>query len=444
MKQKPQKVFGHKNNEAIFMKKGIVFFVLTIFLVSAISFVIAEEQNRGDNKGDNNLGERDRNRSDNENWTPRVDENSAGGMRAAVAGFGGLKQAIVNRFIEKHPVITQKFLEAFNNTNKSHVFENLDRARFEKCINNTEACKEKIKNWVVKEVKVKDLLQKRNIAKDKLLKASNDFLKAQNKYLNAKNNQLKARDDFLGLKLRLAECKNTSENCSALENQTFEKAQEDLNQIADKLISYLEKVKSKVEGSENLNETEADEAIDKIDDLISKLEDAKDAVDAADTKAELQAAGKQILDAWKDMDFKALFYAGKVINAEVGQIFSRSELLEKKLDVVLQKLENKSINVTGLQDLLDNFSAKIDDAREKMKDANELFAEAKELRADNKTTEAKEKLEEAKNLTSEAHQDLKDAHTILMDLVHQINQKGESFNPDEINEDEDVEIVEED
>ena len=31
------------------MKKGIVFLVLTVFLVSAISFVIAQEQNRGDN-----------------------------------------------------------------------------------------------------------------------------------------------------------------------------------------------------------------------------------------------------------------------------------------------------------------------------------------------------------------------------------------------------------
>jgi uncharacterized protein YukE len=449
MKQKPQKVFGHKNNDTIFMKKGIIFLLLAIFLVSAVSFAIAEQQNRGDNKGDNNLGERDRNRSGNENWTnnrtqnwtPRVGENSEGGMRAAVAGMGGLKQAIVNRFMENHPVITQKFLEEFNNTDKSHVFENLDRARFEKCLNNTEACKEKIKNWTVKEFKVKDFLKKRNVDEKKLIKARDEFLKAQNKYLEAKNHQLKARDEFLGLKLRLAECKNTSKNCSGLENQTFTKAQEDLNQIADKLINYLDKVKSKVEEANNLNQTEADQATQTIDSMISKLNDAKDAVDAADTKAELQAAGKQILDVWKDMDFKALFYAEKVVNAGVGEIFSRSELLEKRLDVVIQKLENKSINVTGLQDLLDNFSAKIDDARTKMADANKLFAQAKDLREKNDTAGAKDKLEQAKNLTLEAHQDLKDAHTILMDLVHQINQKGESFNPDEIKEDDTVEVV---
>jgi predicted nucleic acid-binding Zn-ribbon protein len=132
------------------------------------------------------------------------------------------------------------------------------------------------------------------------------------------------------------------------------------------------------------------------------------------------------------------------VHSRVGEIFTRSELLEKKLDMVVAKLENKSINVTGLQDLLDDFSAKIDDARTKMTDADKLFAQAKDLRAQNKTTEAKQKLEQAKNLTTQAHQDLKDAHKILMDLVHKINQKGESFNPDEIDEDEDVEIVEED
>ena len=423
------------------MKKGIAFLVLAIFLVSAVSFAMAREQEPGNDRGNDNIGERERNRSGDENLTLKVEDNAKGGMRAAVAGMGGLKNFIVDKFVAKHPVVMQKFLDQLNMTNKSDIIDHLDRARLEKCLNNTDDCKEKIKDWKVKEIKVKDLLKKRFVDEKKLIKARDNFLKAQNKYLEAKKNQLKVRDEFLGLKLRLAECKTTNKNCSALENQTFEKAQEDLNQIADKLISYLDKVKSKVEGSENLNETEVNDTIKNIDALITKLEDAKDAVDAADTKAELQAAGKLILNAWKEMDFKALFYAERLVHSRVGEIFTRSELLEKKLDMVVAKLENKSINVTGLQDLLDDFSAKIDDARIKMTKANKLFAEAKDLRAQNKTAEAKDKLEQAKNLTSQAHHDLKDAHTILMDLVHKINQKGESFNPDEIDENEDVKIV---
>jgi len=349
----------------------------------------------------------------------------------------------VQRFIVQNQDKIEDWLEKLDDKS-ADMIQKLDRARLEKCLNNTDDCKEKIKDWKVKEMKVKDLLKKRFVDEKKFIKARDNFLKAQNKYLEAKKNQLKVRDEFLQLKLRLAECKTNNQNCSALENQTFEKAQEDLNQIADKLISYLDKVKSKVEGSENLNETEVNDTIKNIDALITKLEDAKDAVDAADTKAELQAAGKLILNAWKEMDFKALFYAERLVHSRVGEIFTRSELLEKKLDVVVAKLENKSINVTGLQDLLDDFSAKIDDARIKMTKANKLFAEAKDLRANNKTAEAKEKLEEAKKLTKQAHQDLKEAHKILMDLVHKINQKGESFNPDKIDENEEVELVGED
>jgi soluble cytochrome b562 len=428
------------------MKKEFAFLVLAIFLISAVSFAIAENESHRNN----NSGEReDKNDSSNNDTLTAIrelekkGENAAGGMRAAVAGWGGLKSAVVQRFITNHPDIVQKFLDQLNQTNRSNILEHLDRARLEKCLNNTEDCKEKIKDWKVKEFKVKDFLKKRFIDYNKLLKARDDFLKAKNKYLETKNNQLKVRNEFMQLKLRLAECKVNNTNCSALENQTFEKAQEDLNKIADRLIEYLQKVKSKAEGSENLNETEVSDFIDNIDAMIAKLDDAKDKVDAADTKAELQAASKMIMDVWKDMSFKAFFYADKIIHARVGEIFARSELLEKKLDVVISKLENKSINVTDLQDLLDNFSAKIDDARTKMTQANKLFAEAKDLRAENKTTEAKAKLEQAKNLTLEAHQDLKDAHAILMDLVHKINQKGESFNPDEINEEDEVEIVQE-
>ena len=437
------------------MKKELVFLVLAIFLISAVSFAIAENESHRNN---NSEEREDKNDSSNENDTLTAirererereneneseNENAEGGMRAAVAGFGGLKSFIVQRFMENHPVIVQKFLEQLNNTNKSEILKHLDRARLEKCLNNTEECKERIKEWTLNKVKVKDIIRVREIAKDKLLEANNKFLRAKNKYLEMKNIRLRVRDEFLGLKDQLKDCRKSNEDCSALENQTFEKAQEDLITIADRLIQYLEKVKSKVESAENLNSTEAQEAIAKIDNLTAKLEDAKDELEAATEQDDLKEGAQMIREVWKDMKYSAFRYAERVIYSEVGQIFSRSELLEKKLEIVIGRLNDNGVNTTEMEELLDDFSAKIDDAREKMKDANDLFSEAKDLRAENKTEEAKEKLEEAKNLTREAHQDLKDAHKILMDLVRMINQKGESFDPDEINEEDEVEVVEE-
>ncbi|HJX05935.1 MAG TPA: hypothetical protein VJ461_04435 [Candidatus Nanoarchaeia archaeon] len=364
-------------------------------------------------------------------------------VRSVLAPKLGATLPRVQRFMVQNEDIIQRFLEHLENKSIEKI-KNLDRARLQECLNNTEECEQKIKNWTLNREKVKDMLRQREISHDKLLEAQNKYLRAKNKYLEVKNIHLKARDEFLGLKLRLKECEDNDEDCSALENQTFEKAQEDLTAIADRLIQYLEKVKSKVEAAENLNQTEADEIIDNIDEMIAKLEDAKDAIESAEDLDELKEAAQMIRDVWKDMKYSAFRYAERVIHSEVGQIFSRSELLEKRLETVITRLNDKGVDTTEMEDLLDDFSAKIDDARENMNDANELFSEAKDLRAENKTEEAKDKLEEAKNLTREAHQDLKDAHSILMDLVRMINQKGENFNPDEINEEDEVEVVEED
>jgi len=430
--------------------KGFAFLVLAVFLVGAAALVMAKNSEaRFDSAGERQGVERSLTTDDNQahenetkdNETER-NESLRGGMPWAVAGKNLMRQEIVRRFVENHPVIVQKFLDRLS-VNETEKIGKLDRARLKECLNNTDDCKEKLKGMKVIKEKVKDHLRQREIAKDKLLEAQNKFLKAMDKYLEAKNWQLRAQNEFKGLKLKLAECKVNNTNCTELENKTFEKAQEDLLAIADRLIQHLEKVKSRVESAENLNATEAQKAIDKIDDLISKLEDAKDDVDAADTQAELKAAAQLIRDAWKEIQSSIFQYAEEVIHSRVGEIFARSELLETKLEAVVEKLKAKGINTTQIEGKLDNFSAKINDARTKMTQANKLFDEAKDLRESGNKTGAKDKLEEAKNLTLEAHQDLKDAHAILQDLVHMINQKGESFNPDEVNEDEDVEIVQE-
>ncbi|MBW2991207.1 hypothetical protein KY348_05900, partial [Candidatus Woesearchaeota archaeon] len=62
---------------------------------------------------------------------------------------------------------------------KEGLLENLDRARLKECLEDTEECKKKVKKWVHKKVKVKDLLRARNIAYAKLQKAKAAFEKAK-------------------------------------------------------------------------------------------------------------------------------------------------------------------------------------------------------------------------------------------------------------------------
>ncbi|MBU1199316.1 MAG: hypothetical protein KKF46_04285 [Nanoarchaeota archaeon] len=325
---------------------------------------------------------------------------------------------------------------------KAEVLQKLDRARLKECLEeDEEACKERLMNMVKKTVKVKDLLRVREIAEDKLQKAKQAFEKAKENYDKAKQFQNRVRNEFNGLKGELQECRDSGEDCSDLESQILEKAKENLLGIADRLIQHLEKIKSRLESEDNVEAVEASEAIAEIDALIAELEDAKVDVEAATNKEELDVAAKTIRDIWNDIKGKAAHHAERVIWGSVKGIFKKSELLEDRLDKVLERLEEKGIDTSDLEDLLDQFSGYIDDARSKMAEADDLFAEAKDLRSQDDTEGAKEALEQAKALTREAHQSLKDAHRVLMQIVKEINQNGESFDPEEIDDEEEVEVV---
>lgn len=305
-------------------------------------------------------------------------------------------------------------------------------------------------NEIVKKVLVKDFVKKREIAKEKVEKFNDDFLKAKNAYVKDKELHIKVRNEFLDLKGAYRQCNQNNSNsskvnCTELDAKLLEKGKEDLIKLTDRIIDHLDKIKSRVSGTDNMNESEVNMTVADIDALIDELESEQELVNAAADKDDLKAAADQIRETWKSIDYKAFNYAERVIHAEVGQIYSRTVLLETKLQIVLDRLEANGTNISTLQAQLDNFTSFVDSAKLKIDDANDMFTEAKVLRAGNGTNStgaAKQKLEEAKNLTRSAHNDLTKAHVILMQLVKQLNVRGESFNPDSIKDDELIEISE--
>ena len=412
------------------MKKAWALLVLLMFLVSAVPLAIADNNN-DDTENSNTLQNRNKavvakqvRENAPEDATPRQ-----------------IATKINKRLAKLQSTKAQNILKSL--PSKAAVLQKLDRARLQDCLEDVDECKERLENMVVKKVKVKNLLRVREIAANKIQAANQAFQKAKEQYNKAKQFQEQAMNEFLGLRAQLQLCQDSGEDCLELEGELLEKAKDNLIGIADRLIQHLEKIKSKVESDENMDSDEAQEAIDKLNDLILELEDAKDDVEAATNKEELDEAAQEIRDIWSQIQYTGFRYAERVIWGQVKGIFVRSEMLEKKLETVLDRLESKGVDTSELEDLLDQFSDYIEDARSKMGDADDKFGEAKELRAQGDKDGAKQALEEAKSLTREAHQALKNAHRVLMQIVRSINQNGESFDPDEIDEDEDVDVVEE-
>jgi hypothetical protein len=209
---------------------------------------------------------------------------------------------------------------------------------------------------------------------------------------------------------------------------------------AEAIINHLEKVKSKVQESEDLDEKETESIIADINAKIDEINDAKADVEAATTKEEIRAAAKKINVAWKRIKAKSKIHAREVVNGKVRSLVKRSEHLEKKLDRILAEMEEKGIDVEGIDEKVTQFSDKIAEARDKLRQSNEKFKEAKATGVDE---DRKTLLEEAKALAREAHDDLKEAHDILKEIVREIKASYREADFETDDEDDLIEIEDE-
>ena len=163
--------------------------------------------------------------------------------------------------------------------------------------------------------------------------------------------------------------------------------------------------------------------------LESAIEEAK----AAETKEELQTAARKIANIWAKVENRAKLHAARIVHAKVGDVIVRSRQLEAKLDRVLEQMEEQGIEVEGIEEKVDRFSDKVEEARVLHEHSTEMFIEAKESANPGLVKQAKE-------LSQKAHTALKEANRILMDIIKDIKAAGGSL---DVEEEEEFEVVEE-
>lgn len=262
----------------------------------------------------------------------------------------------------------------------------------------------------------------RKISKEKLIKAKENYLAIKEKYQTARENYLTAQNKFNETKQKLGECKDVdSEECNQLREQAQEDAKEFLLKTADNIIEHLNKVKSNIESNEDLSEEEASETISEIDGMIKEIEDAKAAIESSSTKEEILEAAKTIKQAWLKVKKRLVLQAGIVVNARIGGVVVKAKSLEVKLERILGRMEEKGIDTSEVQALVDDFNSKIAAAKENYEKAVEKFKEAKSA----------SDAETANSLAVEGHQYMKDAQAALQeaqkslrDIVLKIKQSG--------------------
>ena len=255
-------------------------------------------------------------------------------------------------------------------------------------------------------------------AKENIAMARERYEQAKERYLSVKDAYMAKKNTFLEAKEQYKNCKDIeSEECGEKRERIKSNAQPYLLKVADLVLSELEKIKAKVEASEDLSEEEIAEIVADIESKIQDVEDAKAVIENLDeesTREEINEAAEIIRDAWKDSKVALKKHAGRMVNARLGNIIHRTEMLETKLESIRDRLESKGADVSDLDDMLEEFNAQIELANEKYEEGKALWLEAKTSEdVDNAAKEARAILTEAKDA-------LQNARDMLRDIVKEI------------------------
>ena len=319
----------------------------------------------------------------------------------------------VGRLQEKHPKAAEFIADL--SEEKQKLFLHLGRAKQKELLElDSDDADIELGKFRLKKVNKGLLFKNRAINTAKRLKGEEDFKGAKERYNAAKNELKDARKAF-------DDAKKAGDP-----EATMEAAKEYLLLAVDIEIAALEKIKGKVEASEELTEDEAAEILADIEVKITKLEDARAAVEAATTKEEVQEAARTILGIARKIKVRFARHVTRIKFQQVGAVVGRSSHLEERFDCAVVTLEEQDVDTTIIQDLMDEFSAKVESANDKHSQANVLLKEAKELRETDDTGEGQVsgKVQESRKLLQEAQSDLKNAHTILKDILREVKASG--------------------
>lgn len=282
------------------------------------------------------------------------------------------------------------------------------------------AVKARVRSEVRERLAEAPVALKRNIAEAQLTKARDQYKLFKQHYLTAKEKYRTQKAKFLKAKDTYKNCKGSdSQECIEKRAQIRSQAKPYLVNAADLVIKELERVKAKVEASEDLSEDEIAEIVADLDEKIQEVEDAKAVIESLDddsTNQEINEAAKTIRNAWQKAKIALKKHAGKLVNARLGNIIHRTEMLEKRFYTARDKLAERGLDVSALDASLEEFSAHLDTAADKYLEARSIWSDA------NTPGEVDDAANQVKGLLKEAKDELKGAKDLLRDIVREIKQ----------------------
>lgn len=261
----------------------------------------------------------------------------------------------------------------------------------------------------------------RDIAEQKMANARAKFNEAEDKFVKVLSEHKEAREKAAKLKDVLKECETSdTEECKQKLRDHKDEAKRFLLNAADAIIAQLEKIKARVQASEDLSDEEVNELLGRLDAQISEVRDARATIEnltPESSRTDIKEAAKKIRVAWGKIKHDVEKDAEHLIDSRIGGIVVRSKHLETKLGRILAKMAEEGKDTSAVESLVADFNAALDEAKQHYEDALAKYKEFK----DNKDEST---LKQAQDLRNQAHESLKKAHETLKKIFKTLKAQG--------------------
>ncbi len=236
---------------------------------------------------------------------------------------------------------------------------------------------------------------------------------------------------------KVRECKKETRNstlCKNLTAQAFDNGKQYLLNTIDALSSHLNSLDAQVQGTEELDDDDVKYNSDTIQLLLAKLSELRSQVESATTKDQLVQYSKNLKNLLNDVKEDSFLSTEKIRAGRVGEIVVRAEHLQAQLASVQYKFGQNITNNTELNNLVNKFNAKIDDAKSNYNQALAKLDDAKSIKRNSTGNltiiNRRQLIQEAHALLVQAHEDLKDAHELLKQIFKMLKgiEKDIDFN----------------
>ena len=223
--------------------------------------------------------------------------------------------------------------------------------------------------------------------------------------------------------------KNWKDKLKEYQEAAQEKRLEQLKSLGQTLIEnrlqLLERLKSRLQASENIPDATIQTLVADIDKTITDLQNLATEISNATDLEPLKDLVKSIFQNFQVYSVVAPRDLGQSLTAQGMYILGRLEAIQRQLQQMLEQKKNQGKDITSLQSLIDQVTAKLNDAKAQLAIADEKF---KSMTPANSDT-AKTSREEGKAAMKAAKQDLKDAHDLLKQIFNALKVMSASPSP---------------